>query len=195
MQVPVLVKEILKECMPEDKYLNLQNKYRIKVHNSKEKKKEKRREKINISKSSQFHEDFRVIMEEKKLYVSGDKTITPKNISILSNGGTDGVVCDLLFPKGLSLKDLSKATNELAQNVYGKCMVFIEDEPNKPVRFSAIKDWHNVPYVPLVVNKGNKLTASQLFVGYNIVMEPVVIDLAENPHLLITGGSGGGKLL
>jgi hypothetical protein len=67
-------------------------------------------------------------------------------------------------------------------------MVFIENQPNEPVRFSAIKSWHDVQY-----DLYENLNASQLFMGYTIDLRPVIIDMSKYPHLLITGGTGGGK--
>lgn len=182
MPLPKLIKNTLKGFLTEEQYKKAQVKYRAYAY----------RERVT-KRINDFHENFRVIMEEKKLYVKYDKTITPYNIKALDGGGADGIVCDLAFPPGLSINDLDKVKYPLAQGVYGKCMVFIEDELGKPVRFSAIKDWHNLKYEPVLEVNNKKLTASQVFVGYNIRLEPIVIDLANNPHLMITGGSGGGK--
>ena len=181
------IKNIIKSVLTKEQYNQLSDKLRI--YNNK---------KIDNKKINEFHENFRAIMEESGIYVAYDKTITPYNFKVLNNGGADGIVCNLKFPKGLSVRDLDKAKKALAQTVYGKCMVFIEDieeDIENPIRFSAIKQWHNIKYTPISQYKNKKLTASQLFIGYNINLEPIVIDLANNPHLLITGGSGGGKLV
>lgn len=151
---------------------------------------------IEKKKINTFHENFREIMEAHNIYAMEDNTITPFNIQLLNEGGAEGVSCDLAFPKGLSIDDLTnKTTKALSQNVFGKCMVFIEDDTGKHVSFSAIKQWHDIKYDPYLEHKGKKLTASQIFCGYNIRLEPIVIDMASAPHLMITGGSGGGKLL
>lgn len=152
------------------------------------KSKAKAKEKINT-----FHENFREIMVEHSIYTGEDDTITPFNIQLLNAGGAKGISCDLAFPKGLSTANLDKATKSLSQNVFGKCMVFIEDEYDKDIKFSAIKTWHDIKYVPYLNHEGKKLTASQLFCGYDIRLKPIVIDMAKDPHLMITGGTGGGK--
>ena len=135
-----------------------------------------------------FHESFREIMFEANVCDNFDRTITPINIRLINNGGADGISCELKFPKGLNIDAIDKAKKSLAQNVYGKCMVYIDDIIDGPVKFSAIKKWHDIKFVP---QKG--LNASQLFLGYTIDLVPIIIDLSKYPHALITGGSGGGK--
>lgn len=178
------LKKILKTVLKEEQYKSLQDGHRKTVIER------KANQKINM-----FHNNFREIMEEHNVYVSGDKTITPTNIKYLNSAKAEGITCDLKFPKGLSISDLEKTTKSLSQNVFGKCMILVEDEDGKHVRFSAIKKWHDTDYIPYLEHNGKKLTASQIFCGYNIMLEPIVIDMASAPHLLITGGSGGGKLI
>ena len=176
------IKKALKSVLKEESYKKLQDEHRKSVN-----------DRIAREKIRTFHENFRQIMEEHSVYVSGDKTITPIDIKYLNKGNSEGIVCELKFPKGLSKNDLDKTAKSLAQNVFGKCMVFIEDEDGKHIRFSAIKRWHDIKYEPYIDHNGKSLTASQVFVGYNIMLEPVIIDMAQAPHLMITGGSGGGK--
>lgn len=156
----------------------------------KEYKKKKQYAKQCKKKIDTFHENFREIMFEANVCDNFDRTITPVNIKLINNGGADGISCDLKFPKGLNVDAIDKAKKSLAQNVYGKCMVFIEDQFDSPVRFAAIQKWHDIKYIPV-----EDLNASQLFLGYTIDLSPVVIDLSKYPHMLITGGSGGGKIL
>lgn len=175
-------KKVLKKVLPDEKYNELQDKHRDNIY------KKKVNKRLNI-----FHENFRKIMEEKNIYAMLDRTITPRDMVFLNKGKAEGVTCNLAFPHGLSVKDLDKAMDALSENVLGKCMVFIEDEDGINIRFSAIKKWHDIKYEPYLEHKGKPITASQMFCGYNINLEPIVIDLASNPHLMITGGSGGGK--
>ena len=86
-----------------------------------------------------FHDTFRRIMFECGISDNFDRTITPTNIKNINGNGSDGIACELKFPEGLSIDEIDKCNTRLAQNVYGKCMVFIENQPNEPVRFSAIK--------------------------------------------------------
>lgn len=176
------IKKVLKSVLKEETYNKLQDNHRQSVRNRKAN--EKKRD---------FHQNFREIMEEHKVYVMGDKTITPINIEYLNSGKSEGISCELKFPKGLSMNDLERTTKSLSQNVFGKCMILIEDDDGMHVRFSAIKKWHDTDYTPYLEHEGKKLTASQVFCGYNIMLEPIIIDMASAPHLLITGGSGGGK--
>ena len=178
------IKKALKSVLKEESYKKLQDEHRKSVN-----------DRIAREKIRAFHENFRQIMEEHNVYVSGDKTITPIDIKYLNKGNSEGIVCELKFPKGLSKNDLDKTAKSLAQNVFGKCMVFIEDEDGKYIRFSAIKRWHDIKYEPYTEHNGKPLTASQIFVGYNIMLEPVIIDMAQAPHLMITGGSGGGNVI
>lgn len=211
-----IIKSTLRKVLKDEKYNNLQNNHRRAVINKniakKEKlikveelKKEKTAKKLEVKKENKeksltdkkikvFHENFREIMEEHGIYVREDKTITPFNIEYLNQGGAEGMSCDLAFPKGLSPKNLDKVIEPLAQNVYGKCMVFIEDEVDKHVKLSAIKKWHDIKYAPYLEHKKKKLTASQMFCGYNIRSEPIVLDMAKDPHVMITGGTGGGNV-
>lgn len=140
------------------------------------------------NKIDNFHRNFREIMFEESICDNFDRTITPTNIKLINNGGADGVICELKFPKGLNINYMDKAQASLAQNVYGKCMVYIEDQFDSPVTFSAIRKWHDIKYTPI-----KDLNASQLFLGYTIDLQPVIIDFSKYPHMLITGGSGGGK--
>ena len=178
------IKKLLKNILTDEQYKKLQDNHRESV-----------RSRIALEHTRKFHENFRTIMEEHNVYVSGDKTITPVNIKYLNNGNAEGISCELKFPKGLSISDLEKTTKSLSQNVFGKCMVLVEDEDGKHIRFSAIKKWHDIKYEPYLEHNGKKLTASQIFCGYNITLEPIVIDMASNPHLLITGGTGGGNVI
>lgn len=213
-----VAKSALKKVFTDEKYKDLQNNHRRtiinknrakkeKVAKAEEIKKEKIVKKLETKKESNkkaverrkikmFHENFREIMEEHNIYVSEDKTVTPYDIELLTAEGAEGVSCNLAFPKGLSPSDLDKTVKSLAQNVYGKCMIFIEDEVGEDtsnVKFSAIKKWHNIKYIPYLKHNGKNLTASQLFCGYNIKGEPIIVDMAKDPHLMITGGSGGGN--
>lgn len=147
----------------------------------------------NTSKINEFLSSFRVIMFENGIYDKFDRTITPYDIKVLSRGGADCIICNLKFPDGLSSDDMGRVKSALSQNVYGKCMVFIEDKDNGPVTFSAIKEWHNIPYEILTKHNNKPLSASELFVGYDVKLDPVIINLASYPHMIITGGSGGGK--
>lgn len=176
------VKKALKTVLSEGSYNKLQDSHRQSV-----------RDRIAREKIREFHENFRVIMEEHSIYVSGDRTITPTNIKYLNKEKLEGIVCELRFPKGLSKNDLDKVMKPLTQNVFGKCMVLVEDEEGKHVKFAAIKKWHDVKYNPYLEHEGKQLTASQIFIGYNIMLEPIILDMAHNPHLMITGGTGGGK--
>lgn len=171
------VKKVLYKALGESRYYTLQNKHRRNVIKNKTDKK-----------VDSFHKAFNRIMFEANICDNFDRTITPVNINRIAKGGADGMCCELDFPEGTSVDDLDKCIKKLAQNVYGKCMVYVDDQPGKKVKFSAIQKWHDFPYEPV---KG--LNASQLFMGYTIDLEPIIVDLTKYPHLLITGGSGGGK--
>lgn len=172
-----ITESLIKWFLEEDQYKRLNDRREI------NKKKAKDDKKIN-----EFLKRFKTIMFENAIYDKFDRTVTPYDIKVLNRGGADCIVCKLAFPDGLSTDDIGRAKSSLSQNVYGKCMVFIEDKVNEPVMFSAIKEWHNVPY-----NIFNTSSASELFVGYDVTLNPVVINLASYPHMMITGGSGGGK--
>lgn len=171
------LKVALKKTLSENQYNKLReykknNKYKSRCENNK----------------LMFHKSFKRIMFESNICDNFDRTITPVDIQNIIGDGADGITCELKFPEGLSIDEIDKCNSKLAQNVYGKCMVYIENQPNEPVRFSAIKAWHDVMYKPYY-----KLNASQLFLGYTIDLKPIIIDMSKYPHLLITGGSGGGK--
>lgn len=173
------IKKNIKKIIPKKMY--------DKMHTNKVKIQQRQK---NNNKIKLFHNNFREIMFEAKICDSFDRTITPYNIKLINKNKADGISCELKFPKGLSINEIDKAKKMLSQNVYGKCMVFVDDQFGCPVKFSAIRKWHDFKYKPFL-----KLNASQLFLGYTIDLEPVIIDLSKYPHMLITGGTGGGKIL
>lgn len=182
------IKRILNGALGDEKYYKLQKYNRHRVINTNYKKNEHKNKVEYDKKREHFHQIFRTIMFEANISDSFDRTITPINIKNLIRGGADGITCELIFPDGLSVDSIDKVNKALAQKVYGKCMVYIDDQPLKSVRFSAIKKWHDFDYEPV-----GGLNASQLLLGYTIDLEPVIVDLSKFPHLMITGGSGGGK--
>jgi hypothetical protein len=182
------IKKTAKFALGENKYNKLRE-YKIENKKKAKEKKLAREFKNTCMKNEKvFHDTFRRIMFECGISDNFDRTITPINIKNINGNGSDGIACELKFPEGLSIDEIDKCNTRLAQNVYGKCMVFIENQPNEPVRFSAIKSWHDVQY-----DLYENLNASQLFMGYTIDLRPVIIDMSKYPHLLITGGTGGGK--
>lgn len=189
MAVPKLVKKVLKKVLKDNKYEEVQNKYRDYVRN-----------KIINKDMKQLLENYRQIMFQCGIYDDFDRIPTPYDIEPIRKHGSNGVDFKIKFPFGKSSRDIERNLDKLKENVYkGKSMVYLNDE-KKYTTLSIIKDWHNVSYRPILTykdKKGNdvKLTASQIFMGYDVVCEPIILDLSKRPHMLITGGSGGGKLL
>lgn len=182
------IKKVLKKALSEKQYVKLQGANRSRIKAKKTKQAERRFKADCERKKEEFHRKFRSIMFEANIADNFDRTITPVNIERITGSEADGITCELKIPDGLSVDAIDKVKSALAQNVYGKCMVYIDNQPLEPIKFSAIKSWHNVLYKPV-----ENLTASQLFLGYTIDLKPIIVDMAKYPHLLITGGSGGGK--
>lgn len=146
--------------------------------------------KIKNAKIEEFKNNFRQIMFEEGIYDSFDRTITPVNIELIETSGANGIKCDLEFPLGLSPKNLDRCLDSLKENLYGSCMIILERKEGKKMTLVAVNKWFDINYKPEPTKN-----ASTIFLGYDLGCLPAMVDLSKFPHLIITGGSGGGKVL
>lgn len=134
-----------------------------------------------------FEKNFIEILFEKGVYNSLDQTITTYNYRIVDKDGAEAITANLAFPKGLSIDDLNRCTESLRQNLYGKCLIVVNEDENN-VYISAIRKFHSMKYKPVKLSH-----ASQMFLGYTIDFKPITVDFSKNPNLLISGSTGSGK--
>lgn len=136
-----------------------------------------------------FKKNFSEILFEKGVYDSFDHTITPTNIKIINSNGAEGITCELKFPNGISISDLDKCLNCFRQTLIGKCMIIVEELPRK-VRFTAVTSWFTID-----TKEEKTKSPLHIFIGYDLSLNPIVLDFAKFPHMLITGSTGSGKTL
>ena len=188
-------KRLVKKVLGDEKYCKLRDK---KNEMSKKAKDNKKKRQFEANKNRILHdflESWRKIMFEKNICDQFDKTVTPYDMNLISNYGSECINCKLDFPFGKSIDDVKYALPALAQNVFGVnsgCMAYLEEVDSKNgkiVTFSVVRKWHNKPYAL----PKKKLTASQLYLGDDINLNPIILDMAKAPHALITGASGSGK--
>lgn len=134
-----------------------------------------------------FLKTFTEVLFEHGVFDSLDNTITPYDIEIISGSGAKGITCKLKFPNGLSFNQVEKCIPAFRENLYGRCMVFLEDQVTY-VRLTTVNKWFKTDFK-------KEITSSPLhvFLGYDVAMKPININFAKSPHMLITGSSGGGK--
>lgn len=196
MNISLIPKKIAYKCLNDKQISSIREK------------RKKSREKASVRKTkalsraekakaiADFKENWEELMAQNSIYNKYDKTVTPRNIEVLNNYGAYCIRCDLDYPMGLSPKAIENILTTISANIFGagikSAMIYLEDKEVKGgivSQLSAVKEWHNIPYT---IEK-LKITPSTLFLGYDIALRPITLDMAKAPHMLVTGASGSGK--
>lgn len=125
-------------------------------------------------------------------YTSGAvrKTFEIYNIKFFDNGG-DGFSAKLNIPDGLDERRLEDVRAALESGFHGRLRYKIQNDDDGSWRRRV-----NVAMIvkrPIVYFKPLLLTNNKLLIGYDEFLKPITVDLAVEPHVLISGKTGSGK--
>lgn len=144
-----------------------------------------------------FISDWVELMAQLNIHNQIDKCPSPNYLHTIDKDGAQGIMGKLAFPPGCNFSQVEReeVQKSIQQTMLKGCMFRLLGEKNKMlVDFVAINKWHDIPYSPVLsYPNGAPLKFGDIFLGYDIVGEPVIVNINKCPHPTIFGATGGGK--
>lgn len=131
------------------------------------------------------------VMMLTKLYNYKNEILTLTEVEVTKEGFTGKVI----IPDGMYIENFKDKIKIIETNF--SSVVMIDKYPRKNyfkirVISSKVLD-REIKFKPVVSVDGRPLKPYELYIGNNLLGEPVIINLVKKSHVLLTGANGSGK--